>query len=136
MKNIKLLMLVFILSIGLVACANETTTTETDTEVVETTDEATTDEVVEEEVVDEEVTTDGDLVLTLDELAQYNGKDGQPAYVAVDGVIYDMTESSMWAEGEHNGFEAGTDLTAEIEEASPHGTSVLERMPVVGTLAD
>ena len=26
-----------------------------------------------------------ELVLTLEELAKYNGKDGQPAYIAVDG---------------------------------------------------
>ena len=33
----------------------------------------------------------GTLELTLDQLKQYDGKNGNPAYVAVDGVIYDMT---------------------------------------------
>ena len=77
-----------------------------------------------------------ELVLTIEELAQYDGKDGNPAYVAVDGIIYDFSESGLWDEGEHNGFEAGMDLTEGIKDASPHGVSVLERMPVVGKIAD
>lgn len=77
-----------------------------------------------------------ELVLTVEELAQYDGKDGNPAYVAVDGIIYDVTESDLWDQGEHNGFEAGMDLTEGIKDVSPHGVSVLERMPVVGEIAD
>lgn len=76
------------------------------------------------------------LILTLEELAQYDGKDGNPAYVAVDGIIYDVTDSARWDEGEHNGFEAGNDLTEGINDASPHGISVLSRMPVVGKIAE
>ena len=74
------------------------------------------------------------LELTLEELAAYNGKDGKPAYVAVDGVIYDVTNSARWRNGEHNGFSAGQDLTEIIKGQSPHGTSTLSRMPVVGKI--
>lgn len=74
------------------------------------------------------------LYLTLEELSQFNGKDGQPAYVAVDGVIYDMTKSVPWKNGEHNGQQAGKDLTREINEISPHGVAMLERVPAVGRL--
>ena len=74
------------------------------------------------------------LLLNLNELAKYNGKDGQPAYVAVDGVIYDMTNSLPWKNGEHNGFMAGKDLTKEIKEVSPHGVMKLDNVPVVGRL--
>ena len=77
-----------------------------------------------------------DLVLTMDELAEYDGKDGNPAYILVEGIIYDVTDSDLWEEGEHNGFEAGQDLTEGIINDSPHGTSVLDRMPVVGRIAD
>ncbi len=73
-------------------------------------------------------------VFTTEELAQYNGKDGQPAYVAVEGVVYDVTDVPQWANGDHNGYEAGQDLTDAIENISPHGTSVLDGLPVVGTL--
>ena len=67
---------------------------------------------------------------------QYNGKDGQPAYVAVDGVVYDVTQSGAWANGEHNGFEAGKDLTDALANDAPHDDSNLDGFPVVGTLVD
>jgi predicted heme/steroid binding protein len=77
-----------------------------------------------------------ELVLTLDELAKYDGKNGNPAYVAVDGVIYDMTNVPEWKNGEHNGYTAGKDLTDVIKNVSPHGVSKLKNVPVVGKLAD
>ena len=79
----------------------------------------------------------GEKVFTLDELATYNGKDGQPAYVAVDGVVYDVTASPEWTNGEHKmGVTAGQDLTDIIKEKSPHGVAILEKFPVVGKLAE
>jgi predicted heme/steroid binding protein len=76
------------------------------------------------------------LVLTLEELSQYDGKNGNPAYIAVDGIIYDVTNVPQWKNGEHNGFSAGNDLTNEIKTISPHGLSKLKIVPVVGKLAE
>lgn len=74
---------------------------------------------------------------TLEELSQYNGKDGQPAYVAVDGVVYDVTNVEAWKDGEHKqGLTAGNELTEEITNQSPHGLKVLEGLPVVGTFVE
>lgn len=73
------------------------------------------------------------LELTLEELAAYDGKNGNPAYVAVDGVIYEVTDVKAWNNGEHNGYAAGQDLTDVISKA-PHGDSVLKDLTVVGTL--
>lgn len=95
------------------------------------------DEAVEDPVeVPAEVPNDAPIELTLEELAAYNGKDGQPAYVAVDGIIYDMTNSKAWGEGQHNGFEAGKDLTEAINNVSPHGPSKLENVPEIGILIE
>ncbi len=77
-----------------------------------------------------------EITFTLEELRAFNGKDGNPAYIAVNGVVYDVTNSSRWKEGMHNGFEAGKDLTEEIVGESPHGLRVLDNVPVVGKIAD
>lgn len=70
---------------------------------------------------------------TLAQLAIYNGKNGQPAYIAVSGVVYDVTNAQGWKNGSHQGVNAGQDLTSAIAQA-PHGTSVLAGLPVVGNL--
>ncbi len=72
-------------------------------------------------------------VFTLDELATYNGQNGQPAYVAYQGTVYDVSNQPNWTGGTHNGETAGTDLTNEISK-SPHGDKVFQELPVVGTL--
>lgn len=83
-----------------------------------------------------ESVADIELELTLEELAAYNGKDGNPAYIAVDGAIYDVTNSQRWKNGEHNGYSAGQDLTEPIKNVSPHGISMLSRVPVVGKVVE
>ena len=70
---------------------------------------------------------------TIQELSQFNGKNGNPAYVGYKGKVYDVTESYQWGEGEHLGHMAGKDLTDQIEIA-PHGEDVMERMKKVGVL--
>ncbi len=74
-------------------------------------------------------------VFTLAELSQYTGKDGSPAYVAVNGVVYDVTNNPLWAGGNHFfGLTAGRDLSYEFQMCHP-GALVLSVLPVVGTLA-
>lgn len=72
--------------------------------------------------------------LTLEELAKYNGNNGNPAYIAFKGKVYDLSDSSFWLGGDHLGaHQAGKDLTAEIEIA-PHGPENLDRVKLVGEL--
>lgn len=72
---------------------------------------------------------------TLQELEQFNGKDGQPAYTVVDGVVYDVTASKMWREGLHvRKHQAGKDMSADILLA-PHPRDRLERFPRVGVVS-
>ena len=74
-------------------------------------------------------------VFTLEELAQYNGQNGAPAYVAVNGVVYNVTDNPLWAGGNHFfGLSAGRDLSNEFAMCHP-GAMVLSVLPVVGTLA-
>lgn len=71
---------------------------------------------------------------TLEELAQYDGKNGAPAYVAVNGVVYDVTNNPLWAGGNHFfGLTAGQDRTNDFETCHP-GAMVLSVLPVVGYL--
>jgi predicted heme/steroid binding protein len=81
----------------------------------------------------EPIPTEDQVEMTLEELALFDGRNGNKAYVAVNGIIYDVTNSSLWSNGGHNGFRAGQDLSVAIM-SSPHGLSTLERLPVVGTL--
>lgn len=74
--------------------------------------------------------------LSLEKLAAFNGKDGARAYVAVDGVIYDVTDSAFWKNGSHNGFEAGQDLTQAIKEKSPHGIAKLDNVVKIGEVKE
>ena len=67
------------------------------------------------------------------ELAQYNGTKNMPRYLAVSGVVYDMTNVPAWRSGGHQGGKAGTDITQRISGA-PHGLNVLTKLPVVGFL--
>jgi predicted heme/steroid binding protein/uncharacterized membrane protein len=67
-------------------------------------------------------------------LAEFNGKDGNPVYVAYGRKVYDVSRSQKWPGGRHMmRHEAGKDLTAEIQ-AAPHGPEVLERFAQVGIL--
>ena len=71
--------------------------------------------------------------LTAEQLSAYDGRNGHPAYVAYQGVIYDLSASAMWADGDHEGMHvAGSDVTAEHDDA-PHDVVVTD-FPKVGAL--
>jgi predicted heme/steroid binding protein/uncharacterized membrane protein len=70
------------------------------------------------------------------ELAEKNGADGKPSYIAFQGKVYDVSGSSMWDGGRHMDLhQAGHELTRELAEA-PHGEEVLERYPQVGIIRE
>jgi predicted heme/steroid binding protein/uncharacterized membrane protein len=73
--------------------------------------------------------------LPVDELAQFDGREGRPAYIAYEGQIYDVSGSKLWEEGVHFGkHRAGLDLSDYLEQA-PHGQEKVVPMPRVGKLA-
>lgn len=72
-----------------------------------------------------------DVVFDAESLAEFNGKDDQPAYVAVDGIVYDVTDVKAWQSPHAGQFEPGKDYSKEILE-SPHGKKNLEGLTIVG----
>jgi len=90
---------------------------------------------------EDELDTDenGQLLMTLDQLSQFDGKDGRRAFIAVSGVVYEVTQSPRWRNGIHNGdsrIAAGNDLTSQIDAISPHGRRVLDNIPRVGRIIE
>lgn len=132
-RDKKFLMLVAILAVFLLTgCAADDESPPADDPAV---DDAAEPGDIEEEA-DEPEAPDGDQVFTLEELAEYDGQDGRPAYIAVDGVVYDVSAVPAWASGSHFGFEAGIDATDALADAAPHGAAQLNQAKVVGKLAD
>lgn len=77
-----------------------------------------------------------DKQFTVEELKQFDGKEGRPAYFAMDGVVFDATNSRLWRNGTHvRKHNAGEELSAAIMTA-PHGKSVADRLPRVGIVAE
>jgi len=71
--------------------------------------------------------------MTPDELRAFDGKEGRRALVAVEGIIYDVTESRLWKNGKHTRHLAGNDLTDSLKQA-PHDAAKLEAFSRAGTL--
>jgi len=71
---------------------------------------------------------------TLKMLAENNGENDKPIYIAHKGKVYDVSESRLWKGGVHmKRHKAGNDLSTDIQ-AAPHETDVLERYPQIGVL--
>lgn len=75
----------------------------------------------------------GELInksFTLEELAKYNGQNGKPAYVAVDGIVFDV--SDIFINGQHQKHLAGKELTKEFY--TQHEKKQIEKYKAVGKL--
>lgn len=73
--------------------------------------------------------------LTIDELANFDGEEGRPAYFAYKGKIYDVSQSKLWKNGSHmKRHQAGVDLTDILSQA-PHEEDKILNMPEVGKLS-
>jgi predicted heme/steroid binding protein len=83
------------------------------------------------------VTTE-ERIFTERELQQFDGTRGKPAYIAYEGVVYDVSASSLWRGGQHKDLHyAGTDLTRTLRKA-PHTAEVFTHATIkrVGRLGN
>jgi predicted heme/steroid binding protein/uncharacterized membrane protein len=71
---------------------------------------------------------------TPQDICQYDGRGGRPAYIAYKGIIYDVTKSKLWKNGSHvTKHNAGRDLT-DLLKTAPHGEDKVLSLPEVGRL--
>lgn len=73
-------------------------------------------------------------VFTEDLLAEFDGEERPQAYVAVENIVYDVSE--VFSGGEHRGYQAGEDLTEEFGQESPHEEEMLADYEVMGLLVE
>jgi predicted heme/steroid binding protein len=66
-------------------------------------------------------------------LALRNGQDKPEIWVALHGLIYEVTRSRLWRDGRHYEHWAGQDLTDELKDA-PHDAKVFDKFKVIGKL--
>lgn len=71
---------------------------------------------------------------TREQLAAYTGRNGNPAYVAVNGTVYDVTNNKAWSAASHFGLSAGKDLTAEFASCHEAQQWILATLRPVGRL--
>ncbi len=75
-------------------------------------------------------------MFTVEELSQYDGSNGKPAYVAVNGIVYDVSLEATWGGGTHFSLYAGKDLTAQFNGCHGGRLEVLKNLPQVGVLQE
>jgi predicted heme/steroid binding protein len=72
---------------------------------------------------------------TLDELSQYDGKNGKPAYVAIEGIIYDASNELVFREAKNIEIIAGKDLTEQFNSYCIM-SQIINEAPKIGVLDD
>jgi predicted heme/steroid binding protein len=75
-------------------------------------------------------------IFTTEELAYYDGGEGRPAYVAVNGVVYDVSSKMRWAGGRHFGLRAGRDVSNQFMGCHQGMLEVLNSLPRIGVLQE
>jgi len=70
--------------------------------------------------------------ITQEELSKYDGMNGNPAYVAIDGIVYDVTNNAAWAAATHFGLTAGKDLTTAFNSCHSNNKQILNGLKMVG----
>jgi arsenite oxidase small subunit len=78
----------------------------------------------------------GERVFTREELRKYDGKGGNPQYLAFKGKVYDLTKSELWVDGEHMSQHNLFENLEETIHSAPHGEETLQKFQIVGRVAE
>ena len=73
---------------------------------------------------------------THNELAQYNGQEGRPAYIGVRRNVYDVSEVPEWKGAEIHGNVFGHDLSDVTYQQAAKKCSPVSKLPIIGKLVD
>lgn len=135
MSSNKILPLILLSAIVFVGC---TTSTTTDSDAAgsagSTTGETNTSQ-TDTSTDDSQLATSAEF--TLAEIAEFDGQNGNRCVVAVNGIVYEISDSSLWVNGSHTTSSGrafcGADLSDVITQ-SPHGSSKLSSSSKVSEL--
>jgi len=73
-------------------------------------------------------------VFTVEELKQFDGKDGRPLYVHFEGKVYDLSNSNLWIQGIHMSAHRHNENLEVAIRGAPHGEEVLSKFQIIGEL--
>lgn len=74
--------------------------------------------------------------LSREEVKMYDGKAGRPAYIIVDGIVYDVTESEEWKYGRYLGARAGEDYTNLFKNGKEESMPILSSFKIIGVIKE
>ncbi len=77
------------------------------------------------------------IIISPQELAESDGKNGNKCYVAIEGTVYEIKQGSKWKDGQHepsNGLAYCGENMTDVIKQSPHGKSILSLLQEVGTI--
>ena len=77
-----------------------------------------------------------DNVFTKEQLSEYDGQNRNKIYIAVDGIVYDVTDKDTCSGGRHYGVAAGKDLTNYFNNCHKNQRDILNKLEIVGRLVD
>ncbi|MDO4535983.1 MAG: cytochrome b5 domain-containing protein [Clostridium perfringens] len=77
---------------------------------------------------------DGVVTMNREELRHYTGDNGTRKYVAVNGIIYDLTDTPQLEYAPHCQIVGGTDVTKMFSNCHGDDYEILEKLPKVGIL--
>ncbi|HRX42036.1 MAG TPA: cytochrome b5 domain-containing protein, partial [Clostridia bacterium] len=91
-------------------------------------------EAVEPAIYPEELTLAEEISeFTPEDLVQYNGLNGQPMYIAYEGVVYDVSYIESWVNGLYPELVRGSDITEIFNDLS-YDIEILDHSIIRGTM--